>query len=359
MAMRGEVGGARRAREVAPVLRAGASLLVLVLTLAGLAGCTLTDETRIAFLLASTNSVRWQEQDEPAFAARVEALCPGCVYESVNAEGDADTQARQFEAALEDGADVIVLNAVTAADGERLVAQAGTVPIVAYDRFVAGADYFVSYDAAAIGERMASAVVREIGGEGQVLVVNGAQTDPNGVVIKRAVHRVLADNEIEVLAESDPQSWSAAEARDWVRKQLDRTPLARVDAIVAANDAQAQGVAIALAERKVPVAQWPVISGQDADLEALQRIIQGQQTITVFKSFPREAQQAADIAATLVTGGTVEGAEDYEGVPSFIFDPVVVILNNIANTIVRDGVFDIATLCAPRLGTACSRAGLH
>lgn len=340
---------------------ARAFLVALVVALAAttLGSCRAEpDRTVVAFLLGSENSSRWTEFDEPSFRARLEAACPDCVYLTANAAGDADAQADQLDDVLADGADVVVLNAVTSERGEELVERAGSVPVVAYDRFVAGADYFVSYDADAIGTAMAEAVVHRVDGAGALLLLNGAQTDANGVAIKQAVHRVLDASEVRIVGELDPQTWSDTEAADWVSRQLPRHPARTLAAIVAANDTQAAGVATALSDAGVAPADWPVVTGQDADLEALRRIIAGQQTLTVLKSFPREAEQAADIAVTLATGGTVEGAEDFQGVPAFIFEPVVVTLENLTNTVVRDGIYPTTMICKGPVRTRCVALGI-
>ena len=324
------------------------------------------DPTVVAFLLASDTSPRWTEFDEPSFRQRLDATCPDCEYLTRNAGGDADTQAEQLADVLAAGADVVVLNAVRADSGEELVARAGKVPVVAYDRFVAGADYFVSYDADAVGSQMAKAVVAALPETGPkdpsaVLLVNGAQTDANGVEIKRAVHRVLHRADVRILAELDPETWSDTEAADWVSGQLARHPARTLEAILAANDTQAAGVAAALTEAKVSPATWPMVTGQDADLDALRRIILGQQALTVFKSFPREAEKAADIAVALATGGVVEGADDaqdVEGVSAFVFDPIVVTLANLTDTVVRDGIYTPATICQGDVRERCVELGI-
>lgn len=333
---------------------------LVVVQVALVTSCTAEqDPTVVALLLGSSNSARWTESDEPSFRARLEATCPDCDYITRNADGDPDLQARQLQEVLDRGADVVVLNAVTAERGEELVTAAGTVPVVAYDRFVAGADYYVSYDAAAIGTLMARGTVRLTGPEPTVLLLNGAQTDPNGVTIKRAVRRVLDGAGARIVAEHDPASWSADEARRWVAGQLQAHPARTLDAILAANDSQAQGVAEALEQAKVPARFWPVVTGQDADLEALRRLVTGQQALTVYKSFPTEAERAADIAVALVTGARVTGVQDFEGVPSFVFKPQVVTLDNLTDTVVRDGAFTTRDICDESLLARCEELGLR
>ncbi|MEZ5095815.1 MAG: substrate-binding domain-containing protein [Nocardioides sp.] len=319
----------------------------------------------VALLLASDNSARWAQADEPAFQARVRALCGNCGYQMRNAQGDPARQRAQLAEVLDAGADVVVLNAVSADSGEALVRRAGEVPGVAYDRFVAGADYYVSFDPSAIGTRVARAVAARVGRGSGVLVVNGAQTDPNGVVIKRSVHRVLARERIRILAEVDPVTWSSAEARDWVAQQLRSRRPGSFDAVLAGNDEQAAGVAEALTDAGVTPDQWPVISGQDASLDALRRIVAGQQTFTVYKSFRREATRAADVALAVLADRPVASVApddeptDVEGVPSFVFTPVVVSVDNLTDTVVRDGLVTPEALCDASIADRCRALGIR
>ena len=338
-----------------------ALLTAAAIAMAGLTGCQTKDEMVIAFLLASDQSPRWASADGPAFAAHVDAYCSACVYVTSNAGGDPDEQVAQFNEALDRGADVVVLNAVNGDVGERLVAQGDKagVPVVAYDRFVPGADYYVSYDAGAIGRQMAQAVVDLVPPKGSVLLINGAQSDANGIAIKRAVHKVLHGARIKVVAELDPQTWSAQEAGGWLRNQLVDHPAAGIDAVIAANDLQAGGVVATLTSARVRPAAWPVVTGQDADLEAIQRIVLGQQTLTVFKSFPREAEKAAEIAVALVGGKRVEADRDEDGVPAFIFQPLVVTIDNLTDTVVKDGIYSLEEICQGPTVEACTATGLR
>ncbi len=336
------------------------TLVAAALALGGLGACSSPpDPTLIAFLLGSNSSPRWTTADEPSFRDRVDLTCPDCEYVTRNAAGDPEMQRRQLDEVLEQGADVVVLNAVTAESGEELVVRAGSVPVVAYDRFVAGADYFVSFNASATGTLVARAVVRRVGKDASVLLLNGAQTDANGVAMKTAVHEVFDAAGVDIVAEKDPTTWSAEEAQTWVTAQLRRHPPRTLDAIVVGNDTQATGVAKALTDAEVPVAGWPLVTGQDANLDALRRLVTGRQTLTVYKSFPREAEQAADIAVALVTGGTPTETTPVEGVPAYIFRPQVVTLDNLADTVIRDGVVDPEELCSGPVLRRCEEVGLR
>lgn len=331
-------------------------VLVVALLAAGLAGCVKPDRAVVAFLLASTQADRWEAIDEPGFRARVEAACRGCEYVTYNADQSAERQAEQFDAALAEGADVIVLNPVDSVVAAGLAGRAGDVPVIAYDRFVMGADWFVSVDAARTGRLLAQSVVDGVGPGAKVLLVNGAQTDANGRTIKEAVRSVFKRQDIEVLAQLDPSSWSAEEAEQFV---LDNERLLdRVDAIVAANDTEASGVAAALEQLDLDQGDYPFITGQDAELEALHRIVAGEQAMTVYKPLPALAERAADLAIDVLTGAEVAGAVDHEGVPSFFLEPSSVTSDTLATTVVHDRVYTVEDLCPSLLVERCRELGL-
>jgi D-xylose transport system substrate-binding protein len=345
---------------VEPLRRVAGLLLALGLACGGLTGCEQDDNpTLIAFLLASDSSDRWLNADEPAFRQQVKSTCKGCKYVTYDARRDPAEQAEQFTKALADGADVVVLNPVDSEKAEELVVRAGSVPVVAYDRFVAGADYYVSYDATSTGKLQAEATVRALDGKGSILIVNGAQTDANGVAIKQARKAVFKRTKIEVLAELDPSNWDGDVAGSWVTEQLKKNPISGIDAIVAANDEQAAGIVAALKAKGIGRDRLPFLTGQDAELTALQRIVRGEQAMTVYKPITAEAHQAADIAVSLVTGGKVSGSTPFEGVDAFIFKPRAVTVDNLTNTVVRDGQHTTAEICDEQTAARCKKLGIH
>ncbi len=331
------------------------ALAFVLLLAAGLTGCKTEDHAVIALLLPDSVSTRWEAEDRPAFEAAVEAACATCVVNVYNAGTDADTQRDQLAEAKDEGADVIVLAAVDSAAGESMVEAADTTPVIAYDRFVNGADYYVSFDGSEVGTLQAEALVEASSKAPRILMLNGAPDDANAVALKLAAHQVFDDAGVKVLAEDDPVDWHADTAEAWVTEQLDKLGGNRIDAVYAANDTQAEGVAAAFRKTDLEI---PVITGQDAELAALQRIIAGDQTMTVYKSIPDEAERAAEIAVDLLAGKKVEGVEDHEGVPSVIFDPVAVTIANLTDTVVRDGVVTIDELCTPELRADCEALGI-
>lgn len=334
-------------------------VLAVLVTVAGLglAGCVKPDKAVVAFLLASSQAERWQAVDEPVFAQHLEDSCRGCDYLTWTADGDAERQVEQFDEALEAGADVIVLNAV---DGERaaeMIAAAEEVPVIAYDRFLPGADHFVSADPAVIGRLMATALVDAVGRRARVMMVNGAAGDDNATQIREAARGVFRRHRVEVVAEARPDSWSAEEAEEFVRAE--RSRLGRVDALLVGNDNQASGVVAAFDDLGLARGQRPWISGQDAELAAVRRLVAGEQGMTVYKQIRTMAQRAADAAIDLMLGESPEGSTDYQGVPATLVEPVAVTPATVAETVVRDGVHTLDDICDGATRRACEDLALR
>jgi D-xylose transport system substrate-binding protein len=336
-------------------------LLVAALSCTAISACSSkSDSTLVAFLIADGRSDRWTGTDKPVFEEYVQSVCPDCEYTVQDAEGDADRQEDQLAEVLEDGADVVVLNASSPRTGRKLVAAAGKVPVIAYDEFAPGADYYVSYDASAGGRELAEAVAAELDERGQIAVLNGAQGDPAAVASKRATRRVLRGTRIKVAVTGNPESWSSDEAADWVRTTLSKYPAASLDAIVASSDSQAGGIVAALRKAKISRTDWPLIGGQDADIDALRRIVAGEQSLTVSKSFDKAAQRAAKMAVQLATRREVEEPlRKIRGVPAVVFSPIVVSIDNLTNVIVRGQTFDLEEICAEPVTSRCERLGLR
>lgn len=323
----------------------------------GLQGCLKPDKAVVAFLLASTQAERWTTVDGPVFSEHLDTVCDGCEYLSYNAEQDADRQAEQFEQALDDGADVVVLNAVDASSGADLVAAHPDVPVIAYDRFVEGAEHFVSVDPAVTGRLMAETLVAATGDKAKVLVVNGASGDPNAAAIADAARGVFDRHSITVVEQLDPTSWNKASAKKFVLENKDR--LKGIDAVFAANDTQAAGVVSALHEAKVSRGDWPFVTGQDADLSAVRLVIQGDQGMTVYKHIRGLAERAADLAIDVMSDEVPDDLVDHRGVPSIILEPSAVTRETVTDTVVREKVFTLEALCEGATAASCASLGLR
>ncbi|WP_223145119.1 substrate-binding domain-containing protein [Actinotalea subterranea] len=319
----------------------------------------------IALLLPESKTSRYEGIDRPVFEQVVAERCPDCLVLYANAGQDAARQQQQAESALTQGAQVLVLDAVDAAAAQSIVtaADARGVAVIAYDRFIADAplDYFVAYDSARVGLLQGQALVQAIVARGEVragdgvLLVHGSPTDPNVAGLKRGLAQALEGSGIEVLAEYDTPDWSPDKAQEWVQGQLTEFS-GRVVGVYAANDGTAGGAISAM--RAAGLDPVPPVTGQDAELAAIQRIVAGDQYMTVYKAISQQARTAAEIAVQVVHGQTPAATSSVQDVPAVLLAPVSVTQEQVENVIVRGGVHRAEDICVEPYRAACVGLGL-
>jgi len=341
---------------------------VLVIGAGSLAACGANDPQsgsgdgakKIALLLPESKTTRYEAFDKPLFVDKVAELCPDCEVVYFNADQDPAKQQQQVETAITDQVDVMVLDPVDgeAAAGLVTSAQDADIPVIAYDRFIEGADYYMSFDNFTVGKMQAEALVEATGGSGGVLMLNGAPTDPNAGQFKEGAHSVLDSSGLDILAEYDNPDWSPENAQQWTTDQLGKYKPSEIAGVYAANDGQASGVIAALTGAGVPKDALPPVTGQDAQLAAIQQIVAGEQYMTIYKPIPIEAEKAAEVAVDIANGEDITGTTDFEGVAAFIFDPIVVTQDNVGDTVVADGFYTVEDICTDTYADACAAAGL-
>ena len=342
---------------------------VAILSIAAIAGsipvaCTPTDAgaLKIALLLPDSKTARYESFDRPIFEAKVHELGNFEVMYS-NADQDAAKQQTQAESALAQGVSVLVLDPVDGAAAVSIVASANAqgVPVVSYDRLVLGGTlaYYVSFDNEKVGALQGTALVaglEEQGATGGILMVNGSPTDHNAGDFKAGALSTLEPSSFPILAQFDTPDWSPDKAQEWVAGQLTQYS-GRYSAIYAANDGTASGAVAAL--KAANVSPWPLVTGQDAELSAIQRIVAGEQYMTVYKAIRFEAEKAAEVAVALARGESITGDTVVEGTQATLFDPVSVTIDNIMQTVVADGFWTVAQICTPDYAAACAAAGIE
>jgi D-xylose transport system substrate-binding protein len=235
------------------------------------------------------------------------------------------------------------------------------VPVIAYDRFISGGDlaFYVSFDNDNIGKLQAAALVAKLdddGAHGGILMVNGSPTDNNAGDFKEGAHSVIDDSGYPILAEFDTPDWSPDKAQDWVASQITQFS-GDIAAVYAANDGTASGAVAALHAANVSPA--PLVTGQDAELAAIQRIVSGDQYMTIYKDIKQEAELAAEVAVKLAHHEKVTGDTTIEGTPSTLLGAHIVTLDTILETVVADGVYTIDEICTPEYASACEAAGIR
>ena len=321
----------------------------------------------IALLLPESKTTRYETFDRPIFEAKVAELCSACTVDYYNADQDPAKQAQQMATALNKGADVIVLDPVDGGGATGMVedAQAENVPVIAYDRLITNADYYMSFDNETVGKMQAEALVDAVGGSGKILMLNGSPQDPNAAQFKAGAHSVLDSSGLEILAEYDNPDWSPENAQQWTTDQLSKYDPADIAGVYAANDGQAGGVVAALTGAGVDASALPPITGQDAEVAAVQRILAGEQAMTIYKPIKIEADTAAEVAVNLAKGEEVPATSatgidqsEYEGVTSYIFTPIVLTADNIGDTVIADGFYSAADICTSDYADACAAAGI-
>ncbi|MFI6427866.1 substrate-binding domain-containing protein [Promicromonospora sp. NPDC050880] len=373
-----------RRRGWARRVLAGAVGLVVA---AGGAGCAVGDtgtapgvehEGTIGLLLPEAQTARYEASDRPTFVSVTGRRCPGCTVLYANAAQDAAAQLEQAESMLAQGADVLVLDAVDTVAAVGIVTQAKRLgaQVIAYDRFVDGADYYVSYDYEFIGFLLGSALAgtvteraaradddQDAGQEGGqdddgrpgVLLAHGSATDPNALALAAGARRALEGEDIDVLAEHYTPDWSPDKATEWTEAMLTQYP-GRVDGILAANDAIAGGaIAAAKAAGLDPV---PVTTGQDGELAAVQRIVAGDQFMTVYKATDQQAATAAELAVRVLRGQDPRTTAVTDDVPTVLLAPRAVGAADVEHVIVDGHVYTVDQICVPAYEAACERAGL-
>ena len=326
-----------------------------------------SDSKVIALLLPESKTTRYEAFDKPLFEAAVADRCPDCDVVYYNADQDEAKQTQQVDTAISEGASVIVLDPVNGAGAGGMVqsAQDSGAKVIAYDRFIAEADYYMSFDNETVGQMQAEALVEAMGDKGGILMLNGAPSDPNAAQFKAGAHSVLDESGVEILEEYDNPDWSPENAQTFVTDQLSKYDASEINGVYAANDGQAGGVVAALTGGGIAEDALPPITGQDAEIAAIQRILAGQQSMTIYKPIPIEAETAAEVAVALANGDEVPttsetGIEqsEYEGVTSYIFDPIVVTADNVADTVIADEFYSVEDICTDEYADACEAAGI-
>jgi D-xylose transport system substrate-binding protein len=300
----------------------------------------------IGLSLDTLKEARWQA-DRDMFVQRAGAL--GARVLVLAANGDDTVQIGDVEKLLTNQVDVLV---IVPHDGRAMakavrMAHAAGVPVIAYDRIIRDCDLdlYVSFDNLRVGELQARYLVDHLPtpGHGRIVRIYGAKTDNNAAQFKAGQDRVLAPyiarGDIRVIHEDWAEDWKPENAKRIVNAAVTAEG-AGFDAVLASNDGTAGGAVQALIEEGL--AGRVLVTGQDAELVALQRIAAGTQSMTIYKPLRALAQGAADLAVRLARRQVVvarQTADNGAGeVPAVLFDVVTVTRDNIVATVVRDGL---------------------
>lgn len=298
------------------------------------------DKIQIGMSFDSFVIERWQ-RDRDVFVSMAKEL--GAEVNVQNANGDVEKQKEQIDYFIEKGMDVI---AIICIDSEALAghvakAKEAGIKIIAYDRLIedADVDLYISFDNEMVGKMMAEALVEEGLQGGSVLMLGGSTADNNVSLVEYGFQKVMLKNDVTILDSFHAKGWKAELAANYVYENMEIVEQA--DAIMCGNDDLASKTVHALAENRM--AGKILVVGQDAELEACQRIVEGTQLMTVYKPVDKLAQQAAEYAVQLAKGETIDGENvilwpngKYE-IPYVGIAPVSVTKENINKVIIESG----------------------
>jgi D-xylose transport system substrate-binding protein len=374
-----------RRKEV--LVRLGVTALVvgLVVVLAGCSGSTTGGTTggttgtpaakamKIALLLPETKTARYETQDRPLFEAKVKELAPDAQLIYSNANQDSAAQQSQADAALTNGATVLVLDPVDSAAAASIVtkANAAKVPVISYDRLILNSkvDYYVSFDNEQVGKLQGQALLDKLTKDGNagktIVMINGAPTDNNAKLFKAGAHSVL-DGKVKIGAEFDTPDWSPDKAQTEMDQAITKLGKAGFVGVYCANDGTCGGAIAAMKGAGIDPKTRPS-TGQDAELAGIQRILLGEQYMTIYKAIKQEANTAAELAVALGKGTGVPSGMTLSkvnngqiDVPSVLLTPVAVTAANIKDTVVADGFWTTQQILnTPALVAAGKAVGLQ
>ncbi len=333
-------------------------------------GVTVDSGFKIGLLLPESKTTRYETFDRPLIEAKLKELCAKCTVLYQNADQDSQKQQNQAESLLAQGVKVLILDAVDAKAVSGVVSSAKSqnVPVVAYDRLATGpVSYYVSYQNKAVGQKQGQALLDAVsaGGDpkrGQIVMINGDPTDPNAADFKSGAHSVL-DGKVTIGKEYDTQQWSPDNAQKEMEQAITAIGKDKIIGVYAANDGTAGGAIAAM--KGAGFTKLPPVTGQDAEIAAIQRILVGEQAMTIYKAIKPEADAAAQMAVAAATGGSLGGGltptnvnNGTADVPSVLLDPVVVTKDNVKSTIIADKFYTPAQVCTAQYAAACSAAGI-
>jgi D-xylose transport system substrate-binding protein len=304
------------------------------------AGAARSGPVRIGFSMDTLKEERWQ-RDKELVEARAREL--GCEIDVQVANGDDAVQTKQCDNLLTKGVDVLIVAPHNGDVAASIVeaAHRQNVPVISYDRLIKNSDVdlYVSHQVEKIGEMQARYAL-DRAPKGNYVLIGGSQTDNNALLLRKGQMNILQPaidrGDIKVISDQFAREWLASEALRITEDAMTKTGN-DIQAVVASNDGTAGGAIQGLG----PLAGKAIVTGQDAQLDAVQRIVEGKQTMTIYKPIRPLAYSAVESAVKLAHRESIE-AKDHinnakKDVPAILQEPIVVDKENVPGTIIKDG----------------------
>jgi D-xylose transport system substrate-binding protein len=297
---------------------------------------------RIGFSMDTLKEERWQ-RDKQLVEQRAKEI--GASLDVQVANGDDAVQTKQADNMLTKGVDVLIVaphNGEIAASIVEAAHRKG-IPVIAYDRLIrdSDVDLYISHQVERMGEMQGEYALKHVP-KGNYVLIGGSPTDYNAILLRKGQMNILKPavdrGDVKIISDQFAREWKAEEALRITEDALTRTGN-KIDAIVASNDGTAGGAISAL--EAAGLAGKVLVTGQDAQKDAVQRIVKGTQTMTVYKPIQPLAYGAVDAAVKLAKHETVDAPAKINNgkkdVPAILLEPVVVDKSNVDATVIKDG----------------------
>ncbi|MFI7499115.1 sugar ABC transporter substrate-binding protein [Streptomyces sp. NPDC049687] len=334
---------------------------------------TRTDDITIGVLMPEKTNTRYAEFDYPIIKAKIAALTGNKGRtEYANAGSKVSTQNTQMQKMIDEKVDCILLDAVDSHKIAPMVKKAkeAGIPVIAYDRLAEGPiDAYVSFDNELVGEVQGRSITEALGSadtSDQVVMINGSPTDPNAGQFKQGALNEL-NGRVTIAATYDTDGWKPEIAQAHMTQAIEKLGASKISAVYSANDAMAGGIIKAFEAAGVSDSDLPPITGQDAELQAVQRIISGEQYMSVYKPYPGEAEAAAEAAVAKVQGRELQfealtrdkvDSPTNKDIPAKLVTVVALTKSNIKQTVVADGIYKVSDICTAAYKQACNAINL-
>jgi len=361
-------------------LAAGLVTVALVVGACGAGASPSAGGGKIALLLPEKQTARYEAADRPYFEAKFKELCPNVEILYSNASESVDTQQTQADAALTAGVKVMVLDPVDGKSAKAIVdkAKAQKVPVISYDRLTQGdIDYYISFDNEQVGKLQGEALIAKLKADGNptgpITMINGSPKDNNALLFNKGAKGAFTAAGVVIAKEDSAANWKPEEAQTIMDGFIAALGKDGFKGAYQANDGTAGGAIVAMKNAGIDVTKIPT-TGQDAETAAIQRIIAGEQYMTVYKAIKPEAEAAAELACKMAKGETIDVAavtggkvvtNDTKDVPSILLTPIAVTKDgsvagtkSVKDTVIADNFTKVADLCTADYKTYCDELGI-
>jgi D-xylose transport system substrate-binding protein len=327
---------------------------------------------KIALLLPDSAVPRYEEQDRPNFTNHLAEICPTCQLIYFNANADAQNQLSQVQSAITQGAQALVVNPVDsrAAAGIADAAKTANVPLVSLGRLIQNGPvtWSVSVKIAQAGtdkaEQLAEALAAQGHPTGPIVMINGAPGDTDDAQMKEAAKAVFTAKGITIAKEFDTPDWSPEKAQQEMDQAITALGADGFYGVYSSNDGMAGGIIASMTSANIDPSTRPV-TGLDADMAALQRIVAGTQYMTEYQDLKDQDEAAAEVAYALALGQTPDAKfssatvnNGWGDIPTYQARLAPINQTNLKTELIDTGFIDPAKLCVEPYASACTELGI-